>query len=563
MSTAARALASLERHREDFRPAVTQTKLAALRHLVRARLRTAGQVRRLHEVLCFMRACPDSPALLRAVERLLTGFERRTDLRAHRDALADSGIAGTVMGYPFFYPSAHWISRRWPDALRLDRSDTIAGESIAKSLPALMGALEGFALRESHLPGYAALDAVRGTRTDATYLLDRIAAMAGDGFAREAFYDLINPSCELLPGKGTPERTSALYAGGPRAWQTGSLHHARPDLRREIARPPRSIRRVPARDAQTLIDLARAAMISRCRDLDAFAYGNEDDVWLCTDDGALAFALIGMQPERRAALPAIYGGLTLRNGVPVGYHQADFLGRTAAVSFNTFETFRGGESAMVFGRLLATLRAFGGATSFSIEPYQLGQDNDEGIESGAWWFYFKLGFRPRALAAVRLANAEAQRQQRRSGYRSSPAVLRQLARHHLIFDFDPGDAAPLLLPVRIGLRISAARAGVTRHLEHADDDGIVEAAMRRCGLASLRGLARNERDAWTRLAPLYAALPLQGWTAAEIAALVPLARAKGAASERGYARRLFEHRRLEATLAAWQEMPIVQPRAAR
>jgi F-type H+-transporting ATPase subunit b len=128
MSTAARALASLERHREDFRPAMTRMKLAALRQLVRARLRTAGEVRRLHEVLCFMRACPDSPALLRAVERLLTGFERRTDLRAHRDALADSGIAGTVMGYPFFYPTAHWISRRWPDALRLDRSDTIAGD---------------------------------------------------------------------------------------------------------------------------------------------------------------------------------------------------------------------------------------------------------------------------------------------------------------------------------------------------------------------------------------------------------------------------------------------------
>ena len=104
-----------------------------------------------------------------------------------------------------------------------------------------------------------------------------------------------------------------------------------------------------------------------------FAYGNPRDVWLVDDGDGLAFALIGMVPERRAALPAIYGGLTLQNGVPIGYHQADFLGRSAAISFNTFETFRGGESAHVFARLLAALHAFSGATSFSIEPYQLGR----------------------------------------------------------------------------------------------------------------------------------------------------------------------------------------------
>ena len=35
-----------------------------------------------------------------------------------------------------------------------------------------------------------------------------------------------------------------------------------------------------------------------------------------------------------------------------------------------------------------------GARAFSIDPYQLGHDNREGLLSGAWWFYYKLGFRP-------------------------------------------------------------------------------------------------------------------------------------------------------------------------
>ena len=196
-------------------------------------------------------------------------------------------------------------------------------------------------------------------------------------------------------------------------------------------------------------------MLTRQRDLDAFAHGSEADVWLCEDEGGLAFALIGTRPDRRVPLPAIYGGLTLQNGVPIGYHQADLLGRSAAVSFNTFETFRGGESAHTFARLLATLHAFCGATSFSIEPYQLGQGNDEGIDSGAWWFYFKLGFRPRARAAMQMAAVELDRVRKRPSHRTTPETLRKLAEHHVFLDLEPKRPAPLLLPSRIGLRVGA------------------------------------------------------------------------------------------------------------
>ena len=35
-----------------------------------------------------------------------------------------------------------------------------------------------------------------------------------------------------------------------------------------------------------------------------------------------------------------------------------------------------------------------GSDACSIDPYQLGHGNEEGLASGAWWFYYKLGFRP-------------------------------------------------------------------------------------------------------------------------------------------------------------------------
>jgi len=547
-----RALADLERCRDNFTPDMAARKVAALRALARSRLATAEQVKRLHEVLCFMRAYPDDAGVLRLVEHMLEGFARRHDLRAHRDALAHSGIAGTLMWFPFFYPTARWIAQGWPDALRLDRTDTVAEESIAKALPGLMTPIENHALREAHLPGYRALDALRGRRTDATFLVARVAAMPGDDVTRETFYDLINPSCELLPGPGRPARTTAVFGSGPRAWQTRPLRHARPDLRAELMIPPRSLRRASLSDGRALVTLARESMITRSRDLDAIAYGNARDVWLIDDSGGLAFALIGMVPERRAALPAIYGGLTLQNGVPIGYHQADFLGRSAAISFNTFDTFRGGESAHVFARWLAALQAFAGVSSFSIEPYQLGQGNDEGIESGAWWFYAKLGFRPRARAATALAKSETQRVRRNPAHRSSPETLRRLAAHHVFLDLDPTRPAPLLLPTNIGLRLGAYLATLADDRDAAVALALDHAA-RRCGLTSLRGLSRREREAWTKTAPLIAALPLRAWSAAERAALLPLVSAKGSRSERGYAQTLAGNVKLERSLEEWSE----------
>ena len=102
MMPTTRALANLERIKGHYGGASTAHKLALLRALDRARLRTASQVERLHEALCFLRAYPDDARAAGQVQRMLVRFARRTDLNAHRDALADSGIAGTTIRYCFF-----------------------------------------------------------------------------------------------------------------------------------------------------------------------------------------------------------------------------------------------------------------------------------------------------------------------------------------------------------------------------------------------------------------------------------------------------------------------------
>lgn len=547
---AARALAALERARDVHSRTAALRKLQLLRLLARATLRSARQVERLHELLCFLRAYPDDAQVLAQVEALLARFDHRADLRAQRAALAHTGIAGTETGYPFFYPTAVWLARRWPALLRLDRSDTLAGDNIARSLPVLVTALEAAALKELALPGYEAIDRLRGRVPDAVFLIERIAAMPGDAFTREAFYDGINPSCTLAAGRDTPARTREKFAGARIAWQTGPLRRGRPDLRREIARAPRALRRLWPREGQAVIELARGAMVARQRDLDAFAYGSAGDVWRVDDGDGYAFVLNGVEPQRRAALAAIYGGLTLHNGVPVGYLQADLVGRSAALSFNTFETFRGGESAHVFARMLAMLHHVFGATSFTLDPYQLGSDNEEGIASGAWWFYFKLGFAPRAADARRIVRAELARIERNPRHRSSEATLRALARRHLFFELDP--ARPLPLPPVS--QIGRAVARLLGDLGGADREGALREcsriALRRCG-GALRGASADEQRAWERCAPLVLLLPgVERWHVDERRALVDVLRAKGGRSERDFVSRLVAHARLHDALFA-------------
>jgi hypothetical protein len=98
---------------------------------------------------------------------------------------------------------------------------------------------------------------------------------------------------------------------------------------------------------------------------------------------------------------------------------------------------------------------FAGVTSFAIDPYQIGHENAEGIESGAFWFYRKLGFRPTQRDVLRLVEQEEQKIATRSGYRTSARTLRKLAESPMIFEMDQSKAGDWdkFQVRRIGLRL--------------------------------------------------------------------------------------------------------------
>src|SRR4029078_4758064 len=108
----------------------------------------------------------------------------------------------------------------------------------------------------------------------------------------------------------------------------------------------------------------------------------------------VGIALFSASPRARDPLDSHIGYMLCKNSIPGGYGGGwPFLG-TCKIGINIFAPFRGGESAFLMASVLRTYAQLFAVERFLVEPYQFGAANREGLESGAFWFYFRLGFRP-------------------------------------------------------------------------------------------------------------------------------------------------------------------------
>jgi len=549
VSSCLRQLAIL---RDRYGGSMASRKSSLLADLEHSALSKASEVLRLHEILCFLRAYPDSRSVLMRVERMLRGFARRRDLRRHRTTLSDSGILGADIRFRFFAPTAAWIAKRHPRSLRVEWKKFSRRDRLESFLPLLVHYAETPGLDEWDLGVEEWILRLKGKEeADGTFLARRFAALKADSFIRERIYDDLDIPMRLEPGPGTPSRTLARHAASPVVFVRQGITRERPALPADALRRPRAVRDLAPRSADRIIDLAREAMISRQRDLDLFSYASRADVRLVEWEDGLQFACLGALPERRLLLEAVYAFLTMKNGIPIGYVLVSALFGSSEIAYNVFDTFRGAEAGRIYGRVLATTRHLFNSDAFTIFPYQLGHENEEAIRSGAWWFYRKIGFQPRSRAAGRIMRRELSRLRRDPAHRSSPETLRQLAQHNLYYylgkprsDVIGADFLP-----NVGLRISdylAKRFGSDR--EEATRVCCSEAAAL-LHAGARPGRSAGERLAWERWAPLVCLLPgLARWGAAERQSLVRVIQAKGGRRESEFAVRFDRHRKLREAI---------------
>jgi hypothetical protein len=545
-------LRDLLRLRHEYGAAALADTIEGLRVLETRSLPSAKQVLALHEFLLFTRAFPGNALVLATAERMLAGFAGRADLKRHRRELADSGIAGTDLHFPFYWLSARWLARRWPESISIDWPEFARRKKLRDVLHLLLPYSESTAIDSATLSPRKWIEALRGPQeTDAAFLIQRFEALELPTPAREHLYEELDVPLKLTPGAGTPARTHEHWDGAPVVFRRRTWPSARPNLRRAIRNTNFRVRAVDPEEGRRLIDLANACMVNRQRDLYVFLNADPRDVRLIDFGDGLQFACMGAVPERRLVLESVYGFLTLMNGVPAGYVLCSALCRSSEIAYNVFDAFRGVGAGHVYGRALAMVHRLFGSESFAVDPYQLGHKNAEGQRSGAWWFYYKLGFRPDDPAVRELVREELARIAADPGYRTPRARLNRMASKYMFLQLGrkQPDALGRLDLGRIGLHVSRHLARLHGGDRESALAACVRAGARDLGLRSTRTWSPGERLAWERWAPLVQVLPgLSEWTPKQKRDLVAVIRAKAAPRETEFVQRFDRHGPLRAAL---------------
>jgi len=549
----ASCLTRLEKIKTVFDQATEKEKRQLLQTLSKKRLTTSKQVQRLHNVLCFIYAYPDSEQVFSLVNSILHNFAGRSDLRKHRKALVNSGISGCNIDYQFYWPMARWLATNWPEHLQLlwKESGSEHIDKLFNILPILLPSTESAIFDQyDHSPAEW-LDSLKDkAETSATFYINRLSASFANDFERETIHDDINLVYRLTPGPGTPDIATTTYEPGQVIYQTAPLNFKRQELRTVIQKTAYTVQPLSASEGNVLVDLARKTMVTHERDLDAFSYGNPADVSLIDFRDGYQVACIGMIPERRYPIHATCGFLNLKNGIPVAYMLLSTAFNIAEVAFNLFTAFRGGEASHIYGRNLAIAHQYLGAHSFVVDPYQLGHDNKDGLRSGVWWFYYKLGFRPGDKEVLKLLRQELTKVKQRPAYRSPIPVLNKLASASMYFSInDNSDEHNNLAS------LSAVAPAISAYLSDRFGSGR-EKGLRVCAREAaekvgcdLRQFNRDELRAWHHWAPLLLNLGrIEKWTLAERNDLVVVVRLKGQPREHDYLLMLNKHKRLKTAI---------------
>jgi hypothetical protein len=534
--------------------------LRALEVLSKSTFTDADSLTRFHEALLFLRAYPHSPEILKQVETILQTFGQRVSQLRERDAdlspLDDpevSGIPGTSVTSNFSYAIVCWLAEKYPAQLAIDWDWFEEEERFGANMPRFLPLLEEEAMVEAHVPYRDYLRAAKGRTNEVVWLIERFKSLRLSEKERAEAYDSL--------------KIHVRWQFGVRASRTGMklpapkiFFHQQPLIsRREISlvdelnSPPIPIVKLSPVLGRKILEMARQTSAVRYRELHGFTFGDSRRVLRADLGRGTEVFVLGVPPKNRLPLRAYHAALIFKNGVPVGYFEGLSIFERMESGFNLYYTFREGETAWLYARVLRLMRQLLGVTVFSIDPYQVGHENEEGIESGAFWFYRKLGFRPVRPDLLESTLSEERRIAADPRRRTSARTLRKLAAGHLLFELPRASAAAgtgewnRFQIRKVGLAIQGRMArefdGDAQKIRAQSVD-LVETSL---GLRR-RDWTEGERSNLENLSLLLGMIPLGDWEAEDRQLAVRMIEAKGSGNEALYLKLMQKHSPLRAAV---------------
>jgi hypothetical protein len=565
-----RQLSELEACRYLFGAAQATRVVELLKALDAARFDDSASLIRFHETLLFLRAFPQAPSVVRATERILNNFHKKiealrkpgADLDDDFDTYEFSGIAGTQMEDTLSFDVARWLIRRMPGQVEIAWDNFEPGRELGTTGPRFIPLLEDDANVEADTPWRQWLETAGGKNDKtAAWLIQRFDQLPLPPQQKAELYESLrvplrwNLKNSAITRTRNVKKARSIFYRDVFCHSGSLITRSQVSLADELAKRPPKLTKLSRQRGEEIIELIREVMLVRYRELYGTTLGDpgsvvQADLGMHEAGRGVTIHLWNLPPDRRLPLRAYVAGLTLKNGVPINYIEAIGLCEWMEVGFNTFYTFRGGEAGWIYAQVLRCLCHHMGTTCVSVYPYQLGHDNEEAIESGAFWFYRKLGFRPGNPELQKLAEREERKIAADKKYRTPARTLKRLAAGHVFYEL-PGSeigAWDKFSTRNIGLQVS-------RHMaRHFDGDAKQMRDHSRRALEKILGVTTSswtplEQSAFENFALVLTQAPRLGeWTREEKEGLVQIIRAKAKPDEMLYLHLTQRHARLRKAL---------------
>lgn len=510
-------------------------------------LTSARELQRRHDELCFNRAFPVSLNEHRtAGEQLLEMDSLVASLsRAVRHDLWDSGIVGTPLHYRFSFDVACWLARRAKGEVSIDWSEIRDTTRIDDLLLHVLQPSEDEYFDSGYTSSRDWIELARAgcPGTDFDWLMAQLQEKRLRRYWTQLYDSADLPLIWNLGGSKSCKSRNVLPVKTIKTRERGMRGRPR-SVKKEIQRPLASIQVLSRRDGAKLIDVAKASLATRHRETNHFNHANPDEVYLADVDQGVSIAVFGLLAERRFPLESTMGFLILSNGVPVGYGGSSILFRQVNTGINIFDEFRGSEASYLWVQVMRVFHALVGSTRFIANPYQFGSENTEALRSGAFWFYYRLGFRP-VVAEIRdMARSEAAKKRHNKAYRSDVQTLRKLAscdmrltlpgaRHSDLFNEEWLTTSSMLATEILS---AAGEATRTRSASRVTLD-----VARVLGIRSLDSWSKSERRCLDAIAPIVSVANPKSWPTPAKHDMRKLLRAKGGKHEAQFARMMCNH----------------------
>lgn len=500
-----------------------------------------------HDRLLFLLAYPQSRKqyddAVEEMQRLAGSINTKLssgNSRFHH-SLSGSGVAGSTTTGSFSFAIAKWLAENFPGDTEIDSSSADA-ETIRLFFRALLPRTE-----------YENISAGEWS------LVNRIRKLKGKAPGTALGWLL-----QLLDASGLPDRIKeslfhslqlfirwelhqpAFNRTGLRGLITKPFYHKemirQAEVKKVISKKIPLPKKLLEAERTQLVNAARSTLAFLYRETEPFTYADSKEITCFELERGLTIALYGMDPERRLSIESYIGYLAFKNGIPVAYGGGWIFGHRCQFGINILPPFRGGESALLFYQLLRVYKQYYKAELFVVKPYQFGKNNREALQSGAFWFYYKAGFRPENEKLRRLAGMEWEKKQKNKLHRTSIPLLKELTGSNLLLEFKK-NAWPKFDPSLVSQKISAY---INKQFNGQRDKAVAACLIKtkkQLGLSSLAGWDHYQKKAlqeWGLL--VQAVMDPGGQSKKDKDLLIRLIRSKGSAGERKFIRLLQEQR---------------------